>query len=680
MSTKGKFISMLIAVIAVIGIMAGVGSIRSKAVLTDQLRKTGNETVKTAVLTVEENLEKMVAVMINAAKVTERAWRKEEIREHKNMEDLMVDLAEDNKTFGFQDIYFGFERDGKFSDGTRFQQPPDFDSRKRGWYIQAMEKKGKVIITEPYMDKITNKPVFSLCITIEDDSGKVVGVLGSDVSMVSLVEFVEKLQILGEGHPVLLSKEGVLLVGPVEERVMKINLAKDSDGSPSVQNMAQAMVEGKTGIMQIEWLDQPFEAFYGASSFGMSLAIAYPLSSIGSMVKRVTSVQLIAAGFAFLAVVLVTYLTFKSIVTPLRKVSKIAAEIKDGNLAVDPYSIDYRAKDALGMMIDALSEMVRGLRETVSGIVDESKKIADSVTGLAALSEQSNASMEEVSQSVEEVSCLAETNAASLEETNAGVEEVSSSASMAAESATKGTEATERASHTSEKAVSMVGQIIRNVGEVGAKSDKSVAAMTALSTSVQEITGFIATINSIADQTNLLALNAAIEAARAGDAGRGFAVVAEEVRKLAEESGNAAGKIGDLIEELQSQTKDSVEITKQAGELMKQTVIQADEAKKGLNETLQQITIVNESMQNIAATSEEQAASANEMADAVDQASRSTVEMAQKVGIIKGAAEETTIVSRNVAKEAEAMSILVENIEKRLGNFKIELPGGLTKK
>ncbi len=51
----------------------------------------------------------------------------------------------------------------------------------------------------------------------------------------------------------------------------------------------------------------------------------------------------------------------------------------------------------------------------------------------------------------------------------------------------------------------------------------------------------------IASQTNLLALNAAIEAARVGEAGRGFAVVAEEVRKLAEESGNAAKNISSLI-------------------------------------------------------------------------------------------------------------------------------------
>lgn len=60
------------------------------------------------------------------------------------------------------------------------------------------------------------------------------------------------------------------------------------------------------------------------------------------------------------------------------------------------------------------------------------------------------------------------------------------------------------------------------------------------------ITQIVDIITTIADQTNLLALNAAIEAARAGEQGKGFAVVAEEVRKLAEQSGKAAGEIRTL--------------------------------------------------------------------------------------------------------------------------------------
>ena len=79
------------------------------------------------------------------------------------------------------------------------------------------------------------------------------------------------------------------------------------------------------------------------------------------------------------------------------------------------------------------------------------------------------------------------------------------------------------------------------------------AAVDALEAAGARVSGFVTAIGEIAEQTNLLALNAAIEASRAGEHGRGFAVVAEEVRKLADSSGQAAAQAREMVDGVRGQ-------------------------------------------------------------------------------------------------------------------------------
>ena len=158
-----------------------------------------------------------------------------------------------------------------------------------------------------------------------------------------------------------------------------------------------------------------------------------------------------------------------------------------------------------------------------------------------------------------------------------------------------------------------MGQIVEGMKRVDEKSDETMELIGRLAQSVDAISGFVSSITSIADQTNLLALNAAIEAARAGEAGRGFAVVAEEVRKLAEESGNAAREVSKQIKELQEHSGSSLAATKEVAQNISELLLSAEAVDRELQGVLGATNHLNESIQNVAAVSEEQAASAEEV-------------------------------------------------------------------
>jgi len=279
-------------------------------------------------------------------------------------------------------------------------------------------------------------------------------------------------------------------------------------------------------------------------------------------------------------------------------VRQIAGSVTRGDLTV---SVLVKKGDTSSLLF-GIRTMVEKLREVTGDV----KTATDNIFNASG----------QISASAQSISQAASEQAAQVEETSAACEQMTASI----------TQNTENAKVTD----GMASKAVREAAEGGQAVSQTVAAM-------KSIADKIGIIDDIAYQTNLLALNAAIEAARAGEHGKGFAVVAAEVRKLAERSQVAAQEIGQLA-------GSSVQLAERAGTLL-ETMVPS-------------ISKTSDLVQEIAATSGEQAAGVKQVNDAMGQLNQAT--------------QQSASASEELAATAEEMNGQAEQLQQLMGFFKLE--------
>lgn len=370
--------------------------------------------------------------------------------------------------------------------------------------------------------------------------------------------------------------------------------------------------------------------------------VALPLLSIplpSYITKHESYIVLIITLISAIIGIFLSVFVVKSIYAPVRK---ITADLKqknsiNGNIA---NKIDISSKDDIGKMVEEINLFIDKTCGMLGQIIEVSQVMHTSSEELSISTTESNKSLEQIAQSINNIASGASESSNIVKETNTALEEVVNISNATAQISRNTVQKGVDVKVSAQNGANEVDNVIVSMEEIKKISNQITFVIKDLADSSKKIEDIVQVINGISDQTNLLALNAAIEASRAGESGKGFNVVAQEIRKLANESREAAKNIISLVQDNRFKSEKAAEFIEDSDTRISegsQTVIAVGNHMKNIISNIEgivgqmqeideavihQVSIINEIpylMETISTTSDETAAGTQQISASVQE-------------------------------------------------------------
>ena len=588
-------------------------------------------------------------------------------------QEIIDKLRLGNKSGNFGGLYIGIEENGNFLqfDGKfRVPEKDNYDSRARPWYKKAVEVNGAGV-SEPYVDFDTKKLVISISSPIKKD-GKIVGVVGSDIFLDTVVNTILNINLDDKGFAYLIDSSGKTIIHKNEKQLDK-------------QNEIYAQVKSNEALYFGEANDQGNPQLIAYSTIPLTdwkLVIQLDKNAISEKINENLYKEIILYIVLLVIILAILFFALIKILSPLKRfedglifffkylkgeeknivklnintndelgkmaseidkqmeiiaknlevdrlfieeVKKIVNRVKEGNL--DLQLKQTTSNESLNELKNMLNDMIQtinvNVNEDINIILSSLEKYSklnfvDSIanpTGNVAkgLNNLSNIINQMLQQNKENGLVLDDSSKILLENVNLLNKSSNETAVSLEETAAALEEITNTVANNTERISTMANHSkeLSNSIEEGQKlANVTVESMDSINEQTQSIANAITIIDQIAFQTNILSLNAAVEAATAGEAGKGFAVVAQEVRNLASRSAEAAREIKSLVENATEKTNNGKKI--------------ADDMINGYIKLKENISKTTEVIHDISISSKEQRTSIEQINDVVTRLDRQT--------------------------------------------------------
>jgi len=533
------------------------------------------------------------------------------------------------------------------------------DLSNRDYFQEGM--KGNTYISTPAYSSVTNSVSFAVAAPLWEGGvpdTTPVGVVVYIPDGESLNNIMRSIQV-GKGGTAFMIDSNGITIGDINSEIVGVEncltLGDTDSRLRKFSNICKKMVAGENGT--------------GSYSYGgVTKVVAYsPIPGSNGWSIGVTAVRNNFLGMFYLSLALTVIFVILFTVVGVKNGMRLGKMVaKPITVVVERLELlaqgDLHSKtpvpetnDETAVLMNCLSETVQDLKKVISDISSNLAELSDGNFRIS-INETYKGDFAEISESfrgiVSALSDAMKNIDSNAECVRGGAVDLAGAAQSLAEGATDQasaveeltammTDISEKIQVNAKNAVKVKG-IVDNMNSQVIESNKQMQfntdAMTKIREASDKIAQIISSIEEIADQTNLLALNASIEAARAGEAGRGFAVVATQVGALADQSSEAARNTKDLIQSAITAIEEGTRLTKSTAESL---IAVVDNAK-----------IVNESIAEIAAASDNQAEAVAQITEGINQ-------IAFVVESNSATSEESAASSQELSNQADLLKALV---------------------
>ncbi|WP_426427177.1 methyl-accepting chemotaxis protein [Pseudomonas palmensis] len=486
-------------------------------------------------------------------------------------------------TSNFQFTYVG-QTNGVFTQRPDAKMPDGYDPRQRPWYTAAVAA-GKPMLTPPYLAAVGGL-VVTIAMPVKSN-GELVGVVGGDLSLATLVDIINAVDFGGIGHAFLVDRDGQMIVSPDSDQAMK-NLKDIYPGSnlQVAAGLHDVTLNGEQRIIS-------FAPVSGLPSADWYIGLSIDKAKAYAPLSQFRTSAIIAMLIAVAAIAGLLSLLIPVLMRPLTTMGRAMQDIAQGEGDLTR-RLTVENKDEFGELAGAFNQFVERIHASISEVASATRQVHDLSERVISASNASIIGSEEQSLRTNSV-------AAAINELGAATQEIARNAADASQHASGASDQANDGRQVMQETISAMTALSQKISE-------SCEQIETLNASTDDIGQILDVIKGISQQTNLLALNAAIEAARAGEAGRGFAVVADEVRNLAHRTQESAEEIHKMITTLQVGSREAVHNMNASQVSSEQSVQVANQAGERLTSVTLRIGEIDGMNQSVAAATEEQTA------------------------------------------------------------------------